>query len=625
MLIVIFSLCLLKIPSAPAKSADFSNNAGSNPFVNCRQLLIILPERKNYPVPRIRTLEPMSIDYEQTFINHFIKINSVEVMTDMSVNMNSKEKSLNIVRAKCVLLILLAKNARQRVMEFVKNDVWNSNARVLAILEEGSLDFAKEVLETLWKRRKAINVTVRTVLDEISTYFTINPFKNNLMYKLEPHLNIFPEKIPKNFNGYAIKAGVTISAPFVMPPKEPNQYDEGIEIRAMKIIQRIFNFSVEYVSQPDGESPWIMAGPNNTVIGLFGLLDRCEADIIFHGVQLSYARCLASDCLQAHITESTHLFCPLMESFDPWIILYRGFEPVLWFSVVTTLFIVVFSTYYIAKYQNHTESREYFTWECTFLSILALYLKVGSLSKIKGAPLRVFFAAFCFYATTATIAYEGLLYSAYTNPKPATQKELLKEMVDLGLIAYLYPSGKPFYNQTDHDAWNIILTPGRHVFSDDYKNTLHIMRYNRNNFAELPKTQALHEISERHLDVHRRPLVYMSKKTTSSYLPTFFLSRGHPLTKMFQKIDSKIVEAGLYFRWIKIFVTLNQNKKKRDKELDSLSLKQTQAIFYILIFLLCMAILEFFAEIVLESTCCEPKKVGPQKRRTPFQKKLYFF
>jgi len=92
-----------------------------------RKLLLILP--RYYPTPQSRTLDPVPIDFGSSFIDYFIQIRSVEVVT--SIDMKSKQDIMKTIQAKFVLLVTSEKDIKARILELAK--MWNASAKVLIV------------------------------------------------------------------------------------------------------------------------------------------------------------------------------------------------------------------------------------------------------------------------------------------------------------------------------------------------------------------------------------------------------------------------------------------------------------------------------------------------------------
>ena len=126
-----------------------------------------------------------------------------------------------------------------------------------------------------------------------------------------------------------MEVAATDSEPYVLKPPKSAEYSEGLEIQIMRTIADYYNFKIEYKELPIGESPWVFDS-NGTIVGLFGLLHRKEADLLFHGVRLRIERLFEiGEALTPHFEDELVWVVPYRLPWSKWNFIFKVFPSVL--------------------------------------------------------------------------------------------------------------------------------------------------------------------------------------------------------------------------------------------------------------------------------------------------------
>lgn len=176
-----------------------------------------------------------------------------------------------------------------------------------------------------------------------------------------------------------------------------------------------------------------------------------------------------------------------------------------------------------------------------------------------------------------------------TTPHNGKQYQTIKDAVDDELIGYLFLSGKSTYNVTNHELWNKILAPNRHVFNDDSSYILKTIAFNKTIYTQLMKNVVDFEINKNLLDEDCKPMVHVLPEKVLPYMASIFTTKGHPLTDLIRKNILELFESGILNFWMKNINAKNQKirrdvKASRDKGPVALSINHLRGVFYFMHF-----------------------------------------
>lgn len=481
---------------------------------------------------------------------------------------------------------------------------WNRTSKILIVVRDEKI--VETLLVNFWTKTKAINVVVMLVEESVIKFYSLYPYQNfkieTIQFDIENTKSVpdmYPNKIPKNFNGSIIHVGATFAVPYVLKTENKTHFEEGTEVSIMETIAEHYNFQIEYKAVPEGENPWVVQTPDGKITGIFGLLHRSEVDIAYHGIRLRDDRCKIADVTVIHSFDNLAWVFPKKMKVFGWRSLFIIFDLKIWSLLLVFVIIVPVSGYLLEKYQFNGVKVSLNTH---FFHALATLLGNSIGYEIKGKSFKTFTAWFLFYAVIINFAYQSCLITNLTSPKSEQAYETIRDAVEDNLIAHLYPSGKDGYNLTQHDVWNIILSPGHHVWTDDYKEGFKEMATEKKIFGLFGVNTAQFEINSNYLNENNEPVLHISKIDREPYWIGLYTPKRHPLRKFLNLKILILIEAGLveYFNKDLNFKYKLKGEKKVSTESDGLklSLNHLEGAFYVLFFLWAISIIIFCCEIL---------------------------
>lgn len=526
-------------------------------------------------------LETCAIDFESPKVNILTETikNTVVMFGDMIIN-------------------------KSHISSLLKCQLWNTRSRILAVIEGENKNVASAVLELFWTTIKAIDVTVMLINPTTSTvqYFTMYPYHRPGVEKVTS--NLFPNKIRNDFHGNTIKVATTYSEPYVLTPEVENEFTEGLEIRMFNMIAKRLNFRVEYKPAPEGENPWVSKTVNGRVTGLFGVVHRQEADVLFHGIRIRPDRCALADLILIHSFDTLNWVVPRNSFMFDWKSLFMIFRIEIWIAMFAFLFLITLAIYLISKPYIKIRLSD------VFFQVLAQTLLSTVRYYHENHSYRIFMFAFSYYALILATLYQASLTTFLTNPAEGKQYKTIREAVDDGLTAYLYPGGK-VYNLSDHDTWEIIFRPGRHIFSEDYQLALRLAAFNKTHFILDRRHVMEFEVHKNLLDHDNEPMVHIIEERVVDYWVAMFTSKGHPLNELFRVMSMNIFDSGLLDFWIKDIQRKNQKARHAgygdSDDPVSLSMVHLKGAFQVYLVLLFVSAVTLVCEILYVN--CKKKLV----------------
>lgn len=353
---------------------------------------------------------------------------------------------------------------------------------------------------------------------------------------------------------------------------------------------------------PEGENPWVSKSKDGKIVGLFGVIYRQEADVLFHGIRIRPDRCALGDLILIHTFDTLNYVVPRYSYTFDWKSLFIIFNIEIWGAMFLFLFVITLSIYLLSKTYVKIHLID------VFFQVIALTLLAHVRYYHENHSYRIFMFAFSYYALILATLYQASLITVLTNPSEGKQYANLREAVDDGLIALLNPGGK-VYNLSDHDTWEIIFRPGRHVFSEDYKQGMRWAAFNRTHFTMDRKNVLEFEINKNLLDGNNEPLVHILPERIVDYWVSMFTSKGHPLHELFKIMSMHLFDSGLLEFWLKDINQKNQMTENAgvgdSDDPVSLTIVHLKGAFQLYLLLVLVSVMAFCCEIIYKS--CKEK------------------
>lgn len=460
---------------------------------------------------------------------------------------------------------------------------------MVVVVQNVNENTVRQFLEQFWTLTKVFNVTVMSIMATIVKFYTLQPYKYFIMEELTIE-NLFPHKIPKNFNGSTLYAISLPLSPFVFRPNELNITD-GVEVRIVNEISKYLNFHIEYKNVPPGEHGWFSKRVNNRVTGAFGLLDRLEVDILFHGASIRLDRYLIADIIAIHTIDQVFWIAPKYpHSFD-WKSPFIVFRLNLWVLILISLILTSFVVYYLTKPGCIS-----FTGIDAFFQVLAQMLFTPISYHHNSYLYRTFMMVFSFYTLTIVALYQTSLITFLSSPSSGKQYETLEEALDDGVVAGLFSGIE--YNTSNHDFWNKVYQPGRYKNITDYSGTLEIIHYNKSMFVRGSNVNLKFRANEFFLKKGERMMYQKMQDLSDVYFVAMYTSIGHPLLPVLRDYIMRLVESGLVEFWQDELLMERKKIKSKGKKPFPLAWVHLKGVFLMGGVMLAFAVLVFVCEVV---------------------------
>jgi len=399
----------------------------------------------------------------------------------------------------------------------------------------------------------------------------------------------------ENFNilGYNLQAGALATPPMVMEPTSPLHFNDGLHIKLVLTACQHLKINVTFVE---------VKGPKSrvTVIdgsyqGIFRLLHRQEIDIAIADSVIVFSRFSAAIPLPSGYQLESVWCAPKKFNVAEIKILTGALSCRTWFSLIISFACIILVFYF--------KNRTSYSMELIVFTIFAISLQRCMQPPDKFfLPYRLLFGAvLLFFLMTSTCFLSGLLTLVKVPPLP-TQVATIQEAYDEGLVFYFGAFAIQWINKSDHDLWNKILQPGKHVFQENYTNNLeHVV--NKNGIVLSTAFSCKFRANE--VALFGDKLIHILHGNFYVLPTSVFLSPANPLEPYFTDAFYHLIEAGFPNQWQesiahRIKIKLN-NKLKSSGSVQSvdvaLSFNQLFIFFEIHIVLLTLSLVIFVIEI----------------------------
>ncbi|KAL0275568.1 UNVERIFIED_CONTAM: hypothetical protein PYX00_003382 [Menopon gallinae] len=456
------------------------------------------------------------------------------------------------------IIILLRRDrtdAVDKVKSLSENRLWLSRARMLIVMEsEGD---EGELLENLWTTKRVLNAVVMAIGNDSIRFVTVYPIPNRMDVEVldvwedgfEVERELFEDKVPADFQGHLVKLGASQNQPYVIPTETPGVYTEGIDVRTIFTLRDHLNFTVEFVKLPKDQNPY-MTFVNGTPSGLFGMLYRGEADVVFLGLRNRHDRAIFGEALTSHLEDISVWIVPV--KFVQSESLYEMFDQYVWIAVGSVLSLLMIVFVLINRCTTEDGSQVPSILDCIF-EVFSNQLCFSPRKKfLKRTRVKVFITVMYFYGLHILSAYNSSLLDTLMRPPVPMYVKTPEEAAETGLVAYLFLSARTAYNNTKHEMWNRILQPEAHVYTIDYPSSLTKIAHGEKAFTLMLKYAAMYELGKDDRSVRVRIL----KERFGNYPVSLFIYRGHPFKDVFDKKVLQLVESGIVVHWMSQFLAL---------------------------------------------------------------------
>jgi hypothetical protein len=364
----------------------------------------------------------------------------------------------------------------------------------------------------------------------------------NIIDKWSVHnANLFPNKIPGDFQGCGVKVATHIFPPLVVELNESNgtKYG-GLELSVLSYVLEKLNLSVEY--KVIHSTNKLNFDTKTKVIAetAFG-----ETDISVGGLLLSDQYKLSADFTVDYAEYATKWYVPCAKIAHRWDAIFQVYSLSAWlsFCVIDTLvtFVMHLSATCVNDYRFR-ESHNYKTFPSCLYIVLAISFGVCVPAMPKTPILKIIFFAFLCYSFVLTTVFQSYFTSFLVDPGFEKQISSVKDILESG-IGYGYTAEiDKLLKNTEESEYRIMQ---QHRVRCENESQCLERTLNNGDFACIANTYFV-EYLRKTTDWERvKHNVCTLQNNTARMSNVMYLKKAHPILNKFNEILRRMVEAGL--------------------------------------------------------------------------------
>ncbi|PSN45722.1 Ionotropic receptor 208 [Blattella germanica] len=589
-------------------------------------------------------------DFLPTLLEVFNELNQSIVVVNNDYNITKSEGPSSFYGG-YVILHYVQDDIKLQLVKLVSDSRWNPRANYIVVLIGNiksnlhKYNVTQNIFSEFWKHNiiqvvVLININLysrkyeREDEDKIATnvfeLYTWYPYKfpgqcaqsydpilidrwttNKSYANFTENRPIFSNKLTRYLNGCHLRISTFESEPVAMCPSGISEegtlnYDDGLEIRVIKLIQRYTQQSIIYRAPPY-HGKWGILLPNGTWTGVLREIIDGSSDIAFGEV---YYRCHLEEkieCTISYMYDETNWYVPCAQPIPKWKSLSRVFKISLWIGFITGYIIVSILIWGVVRASNKVakpgnESTTYINLTNCFTNLWAVILGISATEDIpKKTTIRMVFLLWVMYSLAVNTVYQTFLTSYMIDPglqhQISSEDELLESNMDYGFVRTL-PVLIPDLQAQRYSR--------KQLCADIEKCIRRMAR--KKDFAVLhSKYSTDYSAYVRYVDSNGNPLFCHLDETYSRQYVTMSVKKGHLLLGIYNRVIKAVIEGGFYDQWwkeLKYLATLRAaaNLTVPPGDYIPLSVDHMQSAFYILILGFTVAFNIFIYEVLHKKT-----------------------
>ncbi|KAK4873697.1 hypothetical protein RN001_013057 [Aquatica leii] len=405
---------------------------------------------------------------------------------------------------------------------------WNPRAKFVFVFD--SFNNADELF-IIAQKYYVFNIVVLLPKDdyiEIISYFLdetspvlLNKCIDGRLYNLT---NLFPDKLPTTWKNSTVRTLLFPYPPFVF---DKNGLIFGMEIDALKLVQSVLKFNIEYVKKPFQN--WGRKLKNGSYEGAYSYFRNYEVDLglgMFYANQSEY---WDFDETYPYMEDNVKWTVPMAKLKQRWIRVLGIFTIEVW-SLVLILFLWISCLLFVMSTRVN-EINAYRRFKDCLTKCYQCFL--GQSTELpKTGVFRIVIGFWVCFGLLITAAFQGRLISVLNinirNPQITSVDELIASKIKFGF----YSDTAHFFSEPDNkNDW--------YIYNNYQECPVNSQCLNRSAFKAdfatfKPKKFIEYMISTSYLDEHGNSLVHMLDGTVFNLFITMIFVRGFP---MYDKIN----------------------------------------------------------------------------------------
>lgn len=417
---------------------------------------------------------------------------------------------------------------------------------------------------------------------------------------------LFPHKIPQNLRGCSISVSSFELEPVVM--KQQSVYDNGLEIRLLKLILSYLNLTAVFVTPP----------PQNETLGRHLLNDSWNeiishvttgrSDVAIGGLIIYNVSNESFDTTSSYLQQDITWYVPCAKTRPRWKSITMVFTTTAWLKISVICAIVSVFMWYL--YDKHWKSSKFFQNNPqTFLTFLlkqwAILLGISVSSHIPNSvTIRTLFTAWILCSFALNTVYQTFLTTHLVDPGLEKQIETEEQLLQSGLELRV----NPFYEDVYKDIFR-----GRYHKLIHCPNIQHCFKRlaRKGDVAVLcVKLMGDYIGKFKYADSNGNPGYCSLQEKFTTARGVMYMQKGHPLLYYFNKIILRVLEGGLVRHWwthinhmanvSATFSSKNMSVTAVTSDFQKFSMYHLQSAFYALGLGYVVSVGVFLCEIIIQ-------------------------
>ena len=359
-------------------------------------------------------------------------------------------------------------------------------------------------------------------------------------------VNLFPEKVPKTFHKCSTKVISFINPPAVMENSDKRY--TGLEVNFVELIFKRLNLTAEYNVSPNTKHSF-----HPLFIETLGQLEIASSDVAIGTLPFISRSFHFAEATVPHLHIKLSWYVPCPDPASRWKSIHKIFSPLLWACFIVVSIPAVIVMWLLAKYETQLHVRESSNYKTITYCVFNLWAVLNSVSvpqKPISLSLRIFFTAWVWYSFAMTTVFQTYFIGVLVNPGFEKSITTLNDLMESG-IEYGYGS--------DIDALQLldpmykIISANRKICKSIYK-CLQRVTVGKD-FATI--------FDSFHAEYFRNRLIFHNihvpvctlQEDVMMFKISMYMAKGNPLLHIFNKIITRMFEAGLFEKWQNDFMS----------------------------------------------------------------------
>lgn len=439
---------------------------------------------------------------------------------------------------------------------------WNPRARFIFVTTTAD---PSRIFKELWTNKVVNAVVVQSAAGEVA-FYSWCPFSDRVEVlkcsngSFGKDVEIFSEKIPKDLNGFVVKARAVVWPPYVYPTTVQNRSDvkfsEGIEISLLNTIAQKMNFRVIY-SLSEKDFDW--GNMDDEASGMMATVLKGEADIGFGGVGSYHKRHKYFESSTTYFKEVVTWCIPRAKELRKWKCLLVSFKISTWVSII----IIFILTSLAIKFQSIRKTNEHASYRKfpeIFLTNFSILLGVTIRRLPKSLRIRILIMSWAFICLNVTTFYQSTLISLLTNPIYEDQPETYEELLEAGYSFGIVPPLLRFFEDIpykDMPHWERCFNVAKCLDRTAFKRDLVVVVPRSFLIAILRVYIQKGEI-----------LIYWPGVSLVEFPVEMIMTKGFFLLERINEFITRIKETGLILKWIQQFLLFHPELLEIEEDID---------------------------------------------------------